>query len=74
MVTSAKRNNQELIAVILKSEGYDLYSDIHKLLNYGFDNLKVIISNKNQFVDNIPLMMVYPLVAGITRRLNSKYT
>lgn len=68
LVTSAKRNNQELIAVILKSEGYDLYSDIHKLLNYGFDNFeKVIISNKNQFVDNIPLTDgVYPLVAGIT--------
>ncbi len=68
LVTSAKRNNQELIAVVLKSEGYDLYSDIHKLLNYGFDNFeKVIISNKNQFVDNIPLTDgVYPLVAGIT--------
>ena len=68
LVTSAKRNNQELIAVVLKSEGYSLYSDIHKLLNYGFDNFeKVIISNKNQFVDNISLTDgIYPLVAGIT--------
>lgn len=68
LVTSAKRNNQELIAVVLKSEGSDLYSDIHKLLNYGFDNFeKVIVSNNNQFVDNIPLIGgTYSLVAGVT--------
>lgn len=68
LVTSAERGNQRIIAVVLKSEGNNLYSDMHKLLNYGFNNFeKATISHKNQFVDNIPLIDgEYPLVAGIT--------
>ncbi|NMB06947.1 MAG: D-alanyl-D-alanine carboxypeptidase [Tissierellia bacterium] len=69
LVTSAERDSQRLIAVVLKSDGYDLYSDIHKLLNYGFNNFeKIIIDNKSRFVDNISILDgEYPLVAGITK-------
>lgn len=68
LVTSARRDGRNLLAVVLKSDGYELYADTHKLLNHGFDDFhKVIIDNKNQFVENVPVEEgVHSLVAGIT--------
>lgn len=68
LVASATRGNQNLIAVILKSNGLEVFSDIHKLLNYGFENFeKANITVKNKFVDNIEINNgVIPVVAGIT--------
>lgn len=38
LVVSADKNGQELIAVILGSEGSNIWSDGQTLLDYGFDN------------------------------------
>ena len=40
IVAEVKRNDRELIAVVLKSEGSNIWSDAEKLFNYGFDNFK----------------------------------
>lgn len=68
LVTSAERDGRNLIAVVLKSDGYELYADLHKLLNHGFDDFhRVVIDNKNQFVENIPIEDgTFSLVAGVT--------
>lgn len=69
LVSSATRKGQRLIAVVLKSEGRDIYSDSHKLLNYGFENFENIsLSSVNQFVDNIPVKKgTSSFVAGIVK-------
>jgi len=69
LVSSATKNNQRLIAVVLKSEGRYIYTDSHKLLNYGFDNFeKATISFENEFIDNIPIKKgTTPFVAGILK-------
>lgn len=38
LVTSAEKNGQELIAVVLGSEGTNIWSDGKTLLDYGFNN------------------------------------
>jgi D-alanyl-D-alanine carboxypeptidase (penicillin-binding protein 5/6) len=69
LVASAQRGNQNLIAVVLKSNGKEVFSDIHKLLNYGFNNFeKVNVTTKNYFVDNIEIKdAINPIVAGIIK-------
>lgn len=67
LVASAEKGNESLIAVVLKSNGTEVFSDIHKLLNYGFDSFeKVNIATQNQFVDNFEVENgIIPVVAGI---------
>lgn len=67
LVASAERDNESLIAVVLKSNVNNIFSDIHMLLNYGFDNFeKANIAIKEQFVDNIEVENgTIPVVAGI---------
>lgn len=36
MVVSARRDERELLAVVLKSQGYNIYHDARALLDYGF--------------------------------------
>lgn len=69
LVASAQRGNQNLIAVVLKSNGREVYSDIHKLLDYGFNNFeKINVATKNYFVENIEVKdAVTPFVAGIIK-------
>src|SRR5690606_27654092 len=53
LVASAHRNGQNLISVVLKANGNNVYIDTHKLLNYGFDNFSnVKVAFKNEFIDN----------------------
>lgn len=40
LVSYAKRGDMELISVVLKSSGKNLWVDSHKLLDYGFNNFK----------------------------------
>lgn len=40
LVVSASKEGRELIAVILKSPGGEIYTDIQKLLNFGFSNFE----------------------------------
>lgn len=51
LVSSAKRNDKEYIAVVLKTDKQNLYADSHRLLNYGFDNFKYkIVAKKNDII------------------------
>lgn len=69
LVASAERGNQRLIAVVLKANGREVYSDIHKLFNYGFNNYeKTHIAHKGQFIKNIEVSNgTNPMVAGILK-------
>lgn len=40
LVVSASKEGRELIAVILKSPGGEIYSDIQNLINFGFSNFE----------------------------------
>lgn len=42
LISSAKRNGMELIAVVLQSDNANLFLDTIKLLNYGFENYKSV--------------------------------
>lgn len=42
LVTFVKRGDQELISVVLQGNGYELYRDTIKMMNYGFKNYKTI--------------------------------
>lgn len=69
LVASAKRGDQNLIAVVLKSNGNEVFADMHKLLNYGFDEFeKTNIAIKDQFIDNIEIENgTIPVVAGVIK-------
>lgn len=43
LVASASRNGRELIAVILKSPGREIYTDMQALLDYGFSQFENIL-------------------------------
>ncbi len=55
LVSSAKRGEQELIAVVLKASNMKaLYTDTHNLLNFGFDNFYTNkIAYERQFIKNV---------------------
>lgn len=42
LVAAARRDNRELITVVLKSQGQDIWQDTTALLDYGFNNFKLI--------------------------------
>jgi len=49
LVASANRNGEEFIAVILASEGRNVYDDAQKLLDYAFNNYQTLqVINKGQ--------------------------
>ncbi len=88
LVSFAERDGQRLIAVVLKAQGEaNLYSDIHKLLNYGFSAFdNAVIVHKNEFVDNIQIEdgkqqyvagimdkdFTYPVAAGSQEKIERK--
>lgn len=43
LVASASKDGRDLIAVILKSPGREIYTDMLDLLNYGFNNFKNVV-------------------------------
>ncbi|WXR61933.1 D-alanyl-D-alanine carboxypeptidase family protein [Peptostreptococcaceae bacterium AGR-M142] len=46
--SSGEQDKLRLIAVVFKSEGFEIYTDSRKLIDYGFENFKrFIIQNKN---------------------------
>lgn len=59
LVTVAKREDIELICVVLKSNSANLYSDTNLLLDYGFDNFKSIsLHQKDNIIDVVPMYTV----------------
>ncbi len=69
LVSAATRNNQTMIAVVLKASGKNVFIDTHKLLNYGFDNFtQKKLSFQNEFISNISVKAGnIPLVTGIIK-------
>lgn len=67
LVSYAEKDDQRLLAVVLKANGNEVYKNTIELLNYGFDNFEnVVIGYKDQFIDNIPIKDgSVPYVAGI---------
>ncbi|ADL07545.1 D-alanyl-D-alanine carboxypeptidase family protein [Thermosediminibacter oceani] len=61
-VASATRNGWQLLAVVLKSQGRNIYSDAQALLDYGFDNFeKKDVINKGQIIDKIDVKYGTPV-------------
>lgn len=69
LVTSLDKAGHTFIAVVLKSNTQNIYSDTHKLLNYGLDNFeKIKVCFANRFIDNFNVENgVLPFVTGITK-------
>lgn len=69
LVSSVENNNGYLIAVVLKSDGQNLFSDTHKLFNYGFENFEnKQLTFKNEFVENFPIKNGNPsYIAGVVK-------
>jgi len=69
LVNSLEKDGHKLIAVVLKSNGKNIYSDIHKLFNYGLTNFeKIHIGYANKFIDNYKVEDgIIPFVAGVTK-------
>ncbi|NPV93558.1 MAG: D-alanyl-D-alanine carboxypeptidase [Firmicutes bacterium] len=64
LVTAARRGDRELIAVVMKSQNYDVYNDTIALFDYGFD----------QFIETrlLPSALVNPSPgAGDTRTVQN---
>ncbi len=56
LIGSAERNGMSLISVVIDGSTTEVYTDTHKLLNYGFDNFeKINLIAKNEFVKNIEI-------------------
>ena len=87
LTSYAEKDGQRLIAVVLKSSVHGVYSDTHKLLNYGFNNYdNITIGFKNEFIENIEIKdglqnyvagilkddFVYPLLNGSTDMIDTE--
>jgi len=56
LVAAAFRQERELIAVVLKSTGVNIWTDTEQLLDYGFDNyVPVTLTQAGRFVANVPV-------------------
>lgn len=55
LVTSATKNNIQLIAVVLNASNW--FNDCYKLMDYGFENFKnYVIYEEGKFFKNIPVI------------------
>jgi len=76
LVTSASQNGRDLIAVILKSPGREIYTDMENLLNYGFSQFQTTvykpagsaITQTSIGTDEINLLLAKPIL--ITHKIN----
>lgn len=69
LVSSVNKNNRTLIAVVLNSNGENLFVDTHKLFNYGFNNFSnEKLGFSNQFIENFKINKgISPVVSGILK-------
>lgn len=69
LVGSAKRGNQEFIAVVLGSVGRNIWEDVTKLLEYGFANYQTVkLVEANRFIKTVPVQNAEIPVQAITAR------
>ena len=53
LITSAVKDDQRLISVVLGAEGSNIYLDSRSLIDYGYDNYQLVeIIGKNKFLIN----------------------
>jgi D-alanyl-D-alanine carboxypeptidase (penicillin-binding protein 5/6) len=53
LIGSAERDGVSLITVVIDGSTTEVYTDTHKLLNYGFENFeKINLINSNEFIQN----------------------
>ena len=69
LVTAAVRSDRELLAVVMKSEGNNIWSDSTSLLDYGFkDFRRVVLSEAGIFAADAPVKYgvseTVPVVTG----------
>lgn len=64
LVTAAERNGLTLIAVVMKSDTNNVYTDTRKLFNYGFRNFKSIniSQNDDRFNDENDYSLTSPFI------------
>ncbi|MFX4261401.1 D-alanyl-D-alanine carboxypeptidase family protein [Pelotomaculum propionicicum] len=56
LVTAAVRDGRELISVVMKSEGTNIWSDSSALLDYGFTDFKTVtLAEAGKHITDIPL-------------------
>lgn len=69
LVTSLEKNGHNFIAVVLRSNKQNIYSDTHKLFNYGLEGFeKIKVGFANKFIDNFNVENgVMPFVSGVTK-------
>ncbi|HHX61842.1 MAG TPA: D-alanyl-D-alanine carboxypeptidase [Epulopiscium sp.] len=59
LVTMAKRDDVELICVVLKSNSQNLYKDTNLILDYGFENYKSIpLHQQENIITSIPMYAI----------------
>ncbi len=69
LVGSAKRGDQEFIAVVLGSVGKNIWEDVTKLLEFGFTNFQTIkLVEANRFVKAVPVENAEIPVQAVTAR------
>lgn len=57
LVTEAVRDGRELISVVMKSEGLNIWSDSAALLDYGFMNFKTVtLSEAGELAGDVPVI------------------
>ena len=62
IVASATRNGWQLLAVVLKSQGRNIYADAKALLEYGFNNFeKKDLIKKGEVVEKLPVRFGTPV-------------
>ncbi|WP_432664253.1 D-alanyl-D-alanine carboxypeptidase family protein [Wukongibacter baidiensis] len=56
LVSTASKDNRRVITVVLKAIKTNIYSDTRKLMEYGFDNFKVItVANSGTTLKTVPV-------------------
>lgn len=75
LVASATRDGRNLIAVVLKADGREVFADIHRLLNHGFNDFhRIQVATKGDIGGDIEVLGgTSPTVAGIIEEDLSVY-
>lgn len=56
LVSAAKRNGREILAVVLKTEGDNIWTDSMTLLDYGFNNYQnVCLTEAGKYAGEVPV-------------------
>lgn len=74
LVTIAKRDDQIIIAVVMKGEAQYMYPDTNTLLDYGFDTYKNIDIQASAYEETVPLTDQTTVIGEAVVTLKSPFT